>query len=663
MTRAWVPPALLAVYAVAFGGRALGGGLLVFDDHPGQLYRLAHAITLGFAPWRFNPGWWAGYAELQYYPPGFAWLGALIHLAAGGALDLTAVYHILLWLAWLLPGAAVYALLRRVLGDPWLALPGAFVALTLSAGSRSGVEEGLRWGLIAARLGWGVLPLLALCLLRWAGGVGRPPIASAALVAAVVLLHPAHAPAAFVLVTLAALHSAPRRARLGAAALILAAGLGLAAVWLLPLLAHLRMALPLAWADATLLAIGRRLVSQPVLLALALLSLAAWRWRARLPILPDGGPRWLLGLAPAMLIVIALDALVAEPLGVAWLPADRLVDGLYLGLVRGGGAGLAALAAGRARPAVAAVVALAVCVPLAWGPDEPGLTLWPRTREWPREQEVRRGLRMDALWDAIRQGPPGRVLFLRSAVPLDWRPEWWRPHTHLTALTPIRTGRGIVGGTFTHPSPVAGLVYTGSAAPRPLTMLAEQLDGRSLFGRPLEGLSRETFDHLARGLGIGLVVALDQDASKIEFLLDNPRVKSLSHIGSFRLFALADATPQLMPIGEQRWRISLAGASPGWVSLPVAYSPLWLASGDGAPLAVRRAERGLLEVALVAPVSSVELEHRPGAAAWAGGALSLGAALALLAAWWRRASRGCAGPAGWVRCRSPSCCSAAWSGA
>ena len=177
-----------------------------------------------------------------------------------GALDLAAVYQVLLWLAWLLPGVAVYALLRRALGDPWLALPGALVALTLSAGCRSGVEEGLRWGLIAARLGWGVLPLLALGLLRWAEGAGRPPLASAVLVAAVILLHPgprarrrgaggAGRPP----------FGADAGRRLGAAALILAAGLGLAAIWLLPLLAHLRMALPLAWADATLLALGRRL--------------------------------------------------------------------------------------------------------------------------------------------------------------------------------------------------------------------------------------------------------------------------------------------------------------------------------------------------------------------------------------------------------------------
>ena len=639
MTRAWLPPALLAAYAVAFGWRALGGGLLVLDDHPGQLYRLAHAITLGWAPWRFNPGWWAGYAELQYYPPGFAWLGALVHLAAGGALDVTAVYRIILWLAWLLPGAAVYALLRRALGDPWLALPGALVALTLSAGSRSGVEEGLRWGLIAARLGWGVLPLLALCLLRWAEGAARPPLVSATLVAAVVLLHPAHAPAAAVLVAVAALHSPPRRRRLRAAALVLAAGLALAAIWLLPLLAHLRMALPLAWADATLVALGRRLGSQPVLLALALLSLVAWRRRARLAVLPDAGARCLLGLAPAMLVVIALDALVLTPLGLAWLPADRLMDGLHLGLVLGGSAGFAALVAGRARPALAAVVGLAVCVPLAWGPDEAGLTLWPRSREWPREQEVTRGLGMDALWEAIRRAPPGRVLFLRSAVPLDWRPEWWRPHTHLTALTPLRAGRAIVGGTFTHPSPVAGLVYTGSAAARPLTMLAEQRDGETLFGRPLDALSPEAFNDLAGSLGIGLVVALEEDLRSAGFLTDNPSVKSLSRIGSFRLFMLADGPAEPVPIGIQRWRIALPAAAPGWVALPIAYSPLWVAHAEGAPLAARRDERGLLEVALVAPAPSVELEHRAGVAEWAGGALSLGAAVVLLAVWWRRASR------------------------
>jgi hypothetical protein len=101
---------------------------------------------------------------------------------------------------------------------------------------------------------------------------------------------------------------------------------------------------------------------------------------------------------------------------------------------------------------------------------------------------------------------------------------------------------------------------------------------------------------------------------------------------------IAEGGAEPVPIEAQRWRISLPAATPGWVSLPIAYSPLWVARADGAPLAVRRDERGLLAVALVAPASSVELEHRAGFVEWAGGALSLGVAL-LLAAWWRWAPR------------------------
>ncbi len=630
VNRAWLPPALLSAYAVAFGWRALGGGLLVFDDHPGQLYRLVHAITLGLAPWRLDPGWWTGYAELQYYPPGFAWLGALLHQAALGALAPAAVYEALLWLAWLLPGVATYAFLRRLLGDPWLALPGAFVALTLSAGCRSGVEEGLRWGLVAARLGWGVLPLLAWSLLRWAEGAARPPLASAALVAVVILLHPAHAPAAAALVLLAAVHAEPRRRRLVEGGLILALGFGLASVWLLPLVAHLGMALPLAWQDMSLAALAWRVVSQPVLIALALLGLAGWRLGS--PALAPGG-RWLLALTPTMAGLVALDALVAAPLGMAWLPADRLMDGLHLALVLGGAAGFAALASRFARPVIPALLALAICVPLSWGPEEPGLSLWPDPRQWPKEQEVVRGLRLDALWDAIRSAPPGRVLFLRSGVTLDWRPEWWRPHTHITALTPLRTGRSMVGGTFTHPSPVAGLLYTGSAANRPLTMLAEQREGRSLFGRPLELLDADTFNRLAGRLGVSIVVALDEDVERSPFLTENQLLKKHSRIGSFRVFIAAEPRSEPAAIGLQRWRVDVPGLASGWLPVSIAYSPLWVARTGGARLAARADDLGLLEVELPPGATSLELEHRPGVVEWAGVGLSL-LSLAGLALGW-----------------------------
>jgi hypothetical protein len=450
-------------------------------------------------------------------------------------------------------------------------------------------------------------------------------------VAAVTLLHPAHAPAAAALVLLAAVHAEPRRRRLVEGGLILALGFGVASVWLLPLVAHLSMALPLAWGDMSLAALGWRIVSQPILIVLALLGLAGWRLGS--PGLGPGG-RWLLPVAPTMAALVALDALVAAPLGITWLPADRLMDGLHLSLVLGGALGWASVASRFARPGMAALLALAACVPLSWGPDEPGLSLWLGERQWPKEHEVVRGLRVDALWDAIRSAPPGRLLFLRSGVPLDWRPEWWRPHTHITALTPLRAGRSMVGGTFTHPSAVAGLLYTGSAANRPLTLLAEQRDGRTLFGRPLEQLDPETFNHLARRLGISTVIALDEDVGRSMFLNENQEFERRSRIGSFNIFVTRESRSEPTAIGPQRWRVDVPPArAPGWLPVPIAYSPLWVARTGQARLGVRPDDLGLLEVELPPGAASVELEHRPGVVEWAGVGLSvLSLAVLILAA-------------------------------
>src|SRR5215510_14120378 len=124
-------PLVLLAYGVAFASAARGRSLLVYDDHPGQLYRLWHVVTYGPAPWAWNPGWWAGYPELQFYPPGAAYIGALLHAFLPGGGSLTLAYQLLLWIVYLAPGVTAFLLLAHVLGNGWLALPGAFVALTL----------------------------------------------------------------------------------------------------------------------------------------------------------------------------------------------------------------------------------------------------------------------------------------------------------------------------------------------------------------------------------------------------------------------------------------------------------------------------------------------------------------------------------------------------
>src|SRR5215813_2980724 len=95
-----LPLALLLAYAIAFAGRALGFSPIAFDDHPGQLYRAWHVATRGIAPWAWNPGWWAGYPELQFYPPGFAYVGALLHAAFLGSVSPASIYQALLWIVY-----------------------------------------------------------------------------------------------------------------------------------------------------------------------------------------------------------------------------------------------------------------------------------------------------------------------------------------------------------------------------------------------------------------------------------------------------------------------------------------------------------------------------------------------------------------------------------
>jgi hypothetical protein len=627
----WLPPLALAAYALAFAVDALSGGLLVTDDHPGQLYRLVHALHIGLAPWRLNSGWWAGYAELQYYPPGFAYLGALIHAAFLGRLDAATTYRILLWLAFLLPGATTYALLMRVLRNPWLALPGAFAALALSGGSRSGVEEGLRWGLIAARLGWAVLPMLAWSLQPWTER-RPPPIVASAWLAVIILIHPAHAPAGAALILLAAWYGpGVRRARLAQAALVIAGGVGLAAFWLLPLIAHLDMALPLAWDQRSLSELAASIAERPLLVCLVAATVIG-RWCARREV---EARRWLSDWAGAIAVVTVLDALAAESLGIAWLPADRLLDGFLLASIVGASIALGDLArrvAWLPPPLLAIGVIVGAVLLSSPRSSEPTLTLWPRggRRDWAIYQSVTASSHVAQLWSALEAAPAGRVLFIRSSVPLEKNPNWWRAHSHITALTPLAAHREILNGTFTHPSPIAGLVYTGAAVNRPITRVVEQLDGVALFGRPLAALTAARFRELTEPLRVSAVVALGEDEGRLAFVADDPDYLPPARIGPFVLFISRAPHPTPARVGAQRWQVPSAPTDEGWVRTGMAYSPLWRARARGERLPARRDTLGLLEVKPPSGYSAeIDLEHRPGAAEWSALALSGASALAM----------------------------------
>jgi hypothetical protein len=286
-----------------------------------------------------------------------------------------------------------------------------------------------------------------------------------------------------------------------------------------------------------------------------------------------------------------------------------------------------------------AAVAIAAAVGLSTGRHEPGLSLWPTARQWPTDAEVTRGTRLDDLWQALRAAPPGRILFVRSSVPLEYRPEWWRPHSHITALAPVRAGRAIVGGTFTHPSPVAGFVYSGSAV-APIALLAEQRDGLTLFGAPLGELPPAEVVRLAEALRLSAVVALDEDAPHLTALGAATGFAAPRRIGPFLYYVALAPRPLPEVVGDGHLRLP-AGAGAPWRDAGIAYSPLWLAQGsDGRALGTRRGLAGLLEVEGFGS-GAIDLIYRPGLVEWVGLALSVAAAAAgiVTAARGRRARR------------------------
>jgi hypothetical protein len=629
-----LPLVLLLGFGVAFAATTLGGTMLGFDDHPGQLYRVWHVLTYGPAPWAWDRGWWAGYPELQFYPPGFAYLGALVASATTGVFDVRAVYQALLWVAYLLPGVTTYVALVRLTGQRWLALPGAFVALTLSAGLASGVNGGVRIGMVGARLAWALLPVLLALLARWLEDSRPLSSAAAPLLVLITLLHPAQLPAAVALLAVAVALGTAWQARAREALRVLALAAALTAFWTLPLLARLTETRALAWG-----ALSFAEAARPLPLVLAALAVAAAVDRAPL----SAGARLALWWLPTMIVVTAVDRVAAEPLGVRWLPADRIVDGVWMALVVAAGIGAARLArrleaapfirrvalAGRA-PALGIGLAVAFAL-LSIGSDT--LLLRPRTADWPSLISIERGLRLPDFWSLLSRLPEGRMLFTRSGVPLVYGTDWWRPHTHVTALTPAESGRDIVHGTFTHPSPIAALVYRGDADDDPITELTERHDGHTLFGEPLDSVAANQFNERAERLGIVAVVALEDDVSQLGWLDGTPFRRRLS-LAPFVVFARE--TPVALPVAREGvWRVPLAGEAGAWTSARVAYYPLWRAEADGAPLDMRKGDDGLLEVRLTRAAQIVSLRYAAGAPELAGVALSVAALVAWAAAAWK----------------------------
>ena len=633
------PLLLLLLYGGAFAYTAFGRGVPAFDDHPGQLLRLWHALdrSLPAAAWTpdWSPDWWGGYPELQFYPPGFVLVGAAIRAMLLWRPSVETIYRLLCALVLLAPGVTTYALVARVVGTRWLALPPAFLALVLSADLHGGVEAALRWGSLTTRLGLAWLPLLALALRPWVEA-GRLPRWAPPLAALAVLSHPSMLPPAAAmlgLATLLALLARPGRQTLVQAVATGGFALVLTAFWSLPFAVRRAWVIPLAWGDLSLGFPGD-LPGRPVLLALGMMALSAWvavTLRRR----PFDA---LLAALPLVLLIVFIGDVWLFRRGWSAIEPDRLLDGIVHTSIWAAGLGAGViverLVPARADPRARPVLALAVIAIAAILPDRnaqpPTLALWPAAGAWPTLEEVTRRHHLDRLWTALRGGSD-RVLFLTSSLKLDGNPAWYAPHSHVTSLAPLRAGREIVHGTYTHPSPVAARFYTGqSVPPARLLTLAERLDGQRLLGEPWERLSPATFDRFARKLRIGTVVVPAGDVARARFL--GPAYAPGGEAAGFVLFERRDRPwPRVERITWRRYRVLVSPTGGVWIPTGIPAYPLWRVKSAAGGLETRVDDWGLLELRVPVDLFEAELVYTEGWLEWTALVLSVVGAGASLA--------------------------------
>lgn len=655
------------------------GDLFIWGDHPGQFMRFWYPLTTSLPRYGrivdWNPLWYAGYPELQFYPPGYILLGLAFNFFTLGLLAPERVYSLIPSVALALPAFTAYAFLRYALarlGGLASRVAGVVAALlALSFTPMWGGTNAVPIGMLGERLAFGLGPLVLLAGWRLVERPnGRRMAAAAILLAAVALLHPFHAPALALAVGLyaagrgllmrsgwrAAVHAGAddRPAQRGrgrwawlAGWLVLTAAL--VAWWALPLLvrqslyaASLVRASPAQTQDWLWFSpVPSLLVA--ALPALTLLTQRDWRVQATVAALAL--------LIPTVAFGIWADyAVLFQGLGIVALDPIRFIAEYYMAILLLTGVAVGALCSAHLWRAPLLAVALiglfavkiAPTVPVAWRDVHDRARIAPETTK----SYLLGHPAFAGLWEALRDDPArdGRVLFTSYYLQVAWDDGRTTP-TAIKAMTPYFTGREIVGGTFSHWSPVARLLWVGDPWARLLPERVELEDDRSLFGIPWDQMTDAALLEAAQALAVTTIVADADDVNARAMLDAAPHFRRFWDNGHFYLYhvegdagswiAVRNAAASLTARSPRQWRVAVAQAQPGaTLTVKMAPYPLWRAEAAGRPLTIRTDRYAVQWVELpVGGPYTVTFTYREGWPEWAGligTVLGLGATAALL---------------------------------
>ncbi len=652
-----IPLLMLLAIAVWIAGFIVRDDLFLFGDHPGHYwvmwYTLKVAWPLHHRLIDWIPYWYAGYPELQFTPPGYVILGWLLDQITFGRLSTLLVYETVVFAAYILPAFTFYYAVRHWAFGRVAAFSAGLFTLILP--SFFDGANAIFVGMIGSRLAWGLGALVMAWGIDYLEGRGLQYawLATVAL-AASLLMHPYHQPGILLALLIYALvRRLPLLRSIGRLGVLVVPALMLDGFWLLPLFAHSSTAMiPLVRAtlDQTW-----RLLTDPALAPFALLALPAVA-RARSE--QDAGKRAILLVLTALPVALGVTMLgvhitLIERLQFYRLDPVRLIGEFYLGLVLLAAIGavqvahwLARLANSRRIPGAAAATGflLVLWVYLSVPFQQSAVALQPGRDQEPRFlSQAIKDYSLDELWETLRQAP-GRVLFTSFSTRLNARGGEAFPTT-LAALTPLYTKRPIIGGTYSHWSPIAALVWVGNPTPPVLEGLAEDQDDRGLFGVAWEELDHAVFAAYCRRLNVSTIVASSYDYQTRLFLDASPHLQSYFNNGYFFVYRLKDhagewfearnATVEMAEHGDDSTALRVRSAqADAQVQIKQYAYPLWSAYTEkGEQLPVTADDLGLIEIALPAGEDYVvTVRYEQGAVEQLGNWLSIVSTLVLAGA-------------------------------
>lgn len=592
----------------------------------------------------WNPYWFAGIPILQFYPPGFILFGIGCYYLTLGIIPLGLLYNLLLLFTLIFPAITGYLLLRKL---AFQAVPSFFSALFLLVliyiGAASGVYYGLIIGLINSRIALGLAPVVFYFGFRrltqqtdWISFFGLT-----VTLALIILFHPDYILYPLVgliiqaiLFNRAGVVSVKKLSTFLILPVLLA--LGITAFWWFPFIMHhnqvasaqiwsgkIKMSADWQGLVAFLIALPQKSANKFLLLLyLAAIPKVFRKSENKIDKL------YLIGLmlTPIILLVFigCIQLILIGILHIYLIDPARLRDGVMFAVILVAGIGLYQILEityqnliiwkQAWKRKIICIVAM-ICLFLALYYTGRRLYIYNdysiMFSRYALLNYMIRSQQLDELWSYLKTSDTGtgRILFSSIGVPINELPSNFR--AEILCLTPLYTGRQIVGGVNAPAMAVGTYFFSGEKLPAILRDEIDKYDNVSLFGIPWEKMDETRLYEFCTKLNITTVVVHLREDKVISFLAQSSRIKFNRQLGDFLVFSVSGyhynwldydsskVAATLESFGEDNLRIKVISAKPNSIlTIKTAYFPCWQATGLGNKIPINSNELGLIQLRL-----------------------------------------------------------------